>query len=235
MKSVLHLVNLCEHDDYVYDLQRHIDIVKRHGVACVVCINRFPTDTDAECELACHLAVDYGAHSAVVATHYGDGGKGALELAKAIASVCDTVKSNVHGQENNAQTATKFPDSFRFLYPLSMPIADKIRTIACQIYGAKDVEFLPAAQEQLERYSKLGYDNLPICMSKTHLSFSHDASAKGAPRDFVLPIRAIGASTGAGFLIPMVGTMTKMPGLPTRPAFFDMSLDPKTGEVFGLF
>ena len=97
------------------------------------------------------------------------------------------------------------------------------------------MEFLPEAQEKIERYKKQGFNDLPICMAKTHLSFSADPSMKGAPTGFTIPIRDVRASVGAGFLFPLVGTMSTMPGLPTRPCFYDIDLDLETGEVHGLF
>lgn len=110
-----------------------------------------------------------------------------------------------------------------------------MRIIAQKIYGADDIELLPEAQKKVERYKKQGFNDLPICMAKTHLSLSHDPELKGCPKGFVLPIRDVRASVGAGFLYPLVGTMSTMPGLPTRPCFYDIDLDPVTEEVLGLF
>lgn len=109
----------------------------------------------------------------------------------------------------------------------------KIETIAKEVYGAASVEYLPQAERQIELYTKMGFDKLPICMAKTQYSFSADASAKGAPSGFVLPIRDVRASVGAGFLYPLVGDMMMMPGLPTRPAFYEIDLD-SSGHVVGL-
>ncbi|NPA92503.1 MAG: formate--tetrahydrofolate ligase, partial [Chloroflexi bacterium] len=116
-----------------------------------------------------------------------------------------------------------------------MPIKDKIETICREVYGADGVDYSPLAEERIAEYTRLGYDKLPICMAKTHLSISHDPTLKGAPRGFRVPIRDVRASVGAGFLYPLVGKMRTMPGLPTRPAFMDVDLDLETGKVVGLF
>ena len=124
---------------------------------------------------------------------------------------------------------------FRFLYPLEISIREKIETVCREIYGADGVDFSPEAETKLERYKALGYTNLPVCMAKTHLSLSHDACLKGAPRGFRIPVRDIRASVGAGFLYPLLGDMRTMPGLPTRPAFLYFHLELETGRVHGLF
>ena len=127
------------------------------------------------------------------------------------------------------------PSNFKFLYDLDLPIATKIETIAKEIYGADGIEVSEEAQAKIERYTKQGFSNLPICMAKTHLSFSSDPSKKGAPTGFKIPIRDIRASVGAGFLYPLVGTMSTMPGLPTRPCIYDIDLDLENEQVLGLF
>ena len=132
--------------------------------------------------------------------------------------------------------ACEKPSDFKFLYPLEgTTIKDKIETICKEIYGAKDVDYSEEAEKKIELYTKLGFDELPICMAKTHLSISHDPALKGAPKGFTVPIRDIRASVGAGFLYPLVGTMSTMPGLPTRPAYYDVDVDLETGKVIGLF
>ncbi|HDH25639.1 MAG TPA: formate--tetrahydrofolate ligase, partial [Actinobacteria bacterium] len=131
--------------------------------------------------------------------------------------------------------AAEQPKDFKFLYPLDMPIRDKIELIATRVYGADGVDFMDAAEKKVKLYTKLGYDNLPICMAKTHLSLSHDPTAKGVPKHFRLPVRDIRASVGAGFLYPLCGTMRTMPGLPSRPAFENVDIDTETGKVQGLF
>ncbi|XP_072546592.1 C-1-tetrahydrofolate synthase, cytoplasmic isoform X1 [Salminus brasiliensis] len=199
------------------NLRKQVENAKHFGVPVVVAVNAFKTDTDAEVQLICKLSKEAGAFDAVPCTHWADGGAGAVELGKAV------------------QKAAEAPSNFSFLYNTELPVADKIRIIAQKIYGADDIELLPEAQHKVELYTKQGFGNLPICMAKTHLSLSHDAEKKGVPTGFVLPIRDIRASVGAGFLYPLVGTMPTIPGLPTRPCFYDIDLDPVTGEVIGLF
>jgi methylenetetrahydrofolate dehydrogenase (NADP+) / methenyltetrahydrofolate cyclohydrolase / formyltetrahydrofolate synthetase len=199
------------------NLERHVQNALKYGVNVVVAVNSFATDTPAEVELIREAALKMGAMDAVVSTHWADGGPGAMKLAEAVIK------------------AAEKPSKFEFLYPMEMPIKDKIETIAREIYRADGVDYTPEAQEQIERYTRLGFDKLPICMAKTHLSFSTDATKKGAPTGFRITVREIRASVGAGFLYPILGDMRTMPGLPTRPVFYDVDLDLKTGKVLGLF
>ncbi|XP_055333521.1 C-1-tetrahydrofolate synthase, cytoplasmic-like [Paramacrobiotus metropolitanus] len=199
------------------NLGKHIENAQKFGLPVVVAINSFHTDTQAELDLVQQMSKEAGAYDAVICSHWADGGKGAVELAKSVVR------------------ATEAASRFKFLYDLSLPLEEKMRTIAQKIYGARDISFTPEAQEQLNRVKRNGFDRLPICMAKTHLSFSHEPEKKGVVKDFVLPIREVWASAGAGFVCALVGTITKMPGLPTRPAFFDIDLDPETGLVQGLF
>jgi formyltetrahydrofolate synthetase len=182
-----------------------------------VAVNSFATDTPAEVELIRKAALEFGAQDAVVSTHWADGGAGALALAKAVVN------------------AAEKPSNFKFLYPLELSIKEKIETIAKEIYRADGVDYSPEAEEQVTRYIRLGFDKLPICMAKTHLSFTTDVNIKGAPTGFRILVREIRASAGAGFLYPLLGKMSTMPGLPTRPVFYDVDLDLKTGKVVGLF
>ena len=124
-------------------------------------------------------------------------------------------------------------NSFKFLYPLDVPIKEKIKAIAVQVYGAGDVQYEPLAEEKITRFTQRGYDKFPICMAKTHLSISHDPALKGRPQGFILPVRDIRASVGAGFLYPLCGKMQTMPGLPTHPAGEKIDLD-KNGNVVGM-
>ncbi|MBI5290257.1 MAG: formate--tetrahydrofolate ligase [Chloroflexi bacterium] len=196
---------------------RHIQNAKLFGVPVVVAVNSFKDDTDAEIELVRKYAVEAGAEGAYKCTHWAHGGKGAIELAHAV------------------MAAANKPKEFKFLYPLTASIKEKIETIARDFYGAAGVEFSPEAEAKVQLYTRLGFDKLPICMAKTHLSFTDKPEVKGAPTGFMLPIRDIRASAGAGFLYPLVGSMRTMPGLPTRPVFFDVDLDLQTGKVKGLF
>jgi formyltetrahydrofolate synthetase len=120
------------------------------------------------------------------------------------------------------------------LSPEDAPIRRKVEILATQVYGASGVDYAPEAESKLELYTRLGYDRLPVCMAKTHLSLSHDPNLKGVPKGWRLPIRDIRASLGAGFLYPLCGAMRTMPGLPSRPAFVDIDLDEQTGQVVGL-
>jgi methylenetetrahydrofolate dehydrogenase (NADP+)/methenyltetrahydrofolate cyclohydrolase/formyltetrahydrofolate synthetase/formate--tetrahydrofolate ligase len=199
------------------NLTAHIRNAKRFGVPVVVAVNRFTADTDAEIELVRKAALAVGAEDAVASTHWSDGGAGAVALAEAVIAACAK------------------PSDFRFLYPLEWDIKKKIETIATEIYGADGVEYTPEAEAKIALYTRLGFDKLPICMAKTHLSLSHDPNLKGVPRNFTLPVRDVRASVGAGFLYPLCGDMRTMPGLPTRPVYFDVDIDPATGKVTGLF
>eukprot|EP00199_Chlamydomonas_sp_CCMP681_P001381 CAMPEP_0119108120 /NCGR_PEP_ID=MMETSP1180-20130426/13478_1 /TAXON_ID=3052 ORGANISM="Chlamydomonas cf sp, Strain CCMP681" /NCGR_SAMPLE_ID=MMETSP1180 /ASSEMBLY_ACC=CAM_ASM_000741 /LENGTH=636 /DNA_ID=CAMNT_0007093703 /DNA_START=81 /DNA_END=1991 /DNA_ORIENTATION=+ len=198
------------------NLERHIANIKTYGVPCVVAINQFANDAPSELEAVKQAALAAGAFDAVVCAHHGLGGAGAVDLARAVAAAC-------------AQ-----PSEFKLLYPLDLPIKAKIEAIAKQMYHADGVEYTPQAEAQIEKFTRLGLDKLPICMAKTQYSFSHDASKKGAPSGFILPIRDVRASAGAGFLVPLVGLIATMPGLPTRPCFYDIDLDTVTGKVVGL-
>uniref|UniRef100_A0A8D2LWX7 formate--tetrahydrofolate ligase n=1 Tax=Varanus komodoensis TaxID=61221 RepID=A0A8D2LWX7_VARKO len=199
------------------NLKKQIEIAGLFGVPVVVALNVFRTDSPAEIDLVCEMAKQSEAFDAVPCNHWSDGGRGAVELAQAV------------------RRASNQPCNFRYLYDLELPITEKIRIIAQKIYGAQDIELSSAAQSQINRYSQQGFGNLPICMAKTHLSLSHMPEWKGVPTGFVLPISDVRASIGAGFIYPLVGTMSTMPGLPTRPCFYDIDLDPETEQVKGLF
>jgi methylenetetrahydrofolate dehydrogenase (NADP+)/methenyltetrahydrofolate cyclohydrolase/formyltetrahydrofolate synthetase len=199
------------------NLAKHIENAKSFGVPVVVAVNSFKYDTPAEVKLVQKIAQEAGAEGAFKCTHWMDGGKGAIELGEAVID------------------AAKKKTNFEFLYPLDWPIKKKIETIATKIYGADGVDYLPEAEKKIELYTRLGFDKLPLCMAKTHLSLTHDPALKGRPTGWRLPIRDIRASVGAGFLYPLCGAMRTMPGLPTRPVFYDVDLDLKTGKVVGLF
>ncbi len=199
------------------NLIQHIENARKFGVNVVVAINSFATDTPAEVELVRQAALEAGAVDAVASTHWMDGGKGAIQLAEAVIRACE------------------MPSNFRFLYPLDIPIKEKIETIAREIYRADGVDYTPLAEEKIAQFTRLGFDKLPICMAKTHLSFTDKPEIKGAPRGFRVTVTDIRASVGAGFLYPLLGSMRTMPGLPTRPAFYDVDLDLETGRVVGLF
>ena len=198
------------------NLEKHIENILLHGVPPIVVINRFPTDTPAEIELIKEKALAAGATAAVTHEVWAKGGAGGIELAEAVVE------------------ATKKLNHFHYLYPLDMPIKEKIETIATKIYGAEGVDYAPLAEKKIKLYTELGFDKLPMCMAKTHLSLSHDPSVKGRPRHFRIPVRDVRASVGAGFLYPLLGTMMTMPGLPSVPASTKVDIDEK-GNIVGLF
>jgi formyltetrahydrofolate synthetase len=199
------------------NLRAHCQNAHRFGVPVVLAINRFHTDPDSEIECILKQCRESGKIiTGVVTNHWEEGGAGAVELAKAVIKAADE------------------SSNFNFLYPLDIPIKDKIEKIAKEIYGADGVDYSPEAEAQIEEYTKLGYDNLPICVAKTHLSLSHDPNLKGRPTGFRIPIRAVNASIGAGFLYPIAGPIRLMPGLPTRPAYYDIDIDIDTGQIRGL-
>lgn len=199
------------------NLQHHIRNAKKYGVNVVVAVNSFKDDTEAEVELIRKAAAEAGAEDAIVCRHWMEGGKGAIKLGEAVIK------------------AAEKPTNFKFLYPLELSIKEKIETICTQIYGADGVEYSPEAERKIELYTRLGFDKLPLCMAKTHLSLSHDPTLKGVPKGYKIPVRDVRASVGAGFLYPLLGEMRTMPGLPTRPVFYDVDLDLETGRVLGLF
>lgn len=197
------------------NLEKQIENVLLFGIPVVVAINKFSCDTDQEIDLVKKKALEFGAYDCCVSEVFSKGSKGGLELGKSVIS------------------AAKEKNNFQFLYPLDMSIKEKIKTIAVKIYGAKEVEYAPLAEEKIRIYSAQGYDQLPICMAKTHLSLSHDPNLKGRPRDFILPVRDIRASLGAGFLYPLCGAMQTIPGLPSHPVGENIDIDEK-GNIIGL-
>lgn len=198
------------------NLVKHIENIKGFGLPVVVAINKFLYDTEKEIEAIKDIAMKAGASDVALSEAWEKGGEGGKDLAGAVLKMCEQ-KSD-----------------FKFLYPLDIPIKEKIETIATRIYGAKAVEYSDEAEKKIEQYTRLGYDRLPINMAKTHLSLSHDPNLKGRPRDFILPVRDIRISAGAGFLYPICGTMRTMPGLPSVPAGTKVDIDSE-GKVVGLF
>ncbi|MEJ2148572.1 MAG: formate--tetrahydrofolate ligase [Chloroflexota bacterium] len=195
----------------------HIRNAKRFGIPVVVAVNGFKDDTQAEMEMVRDYALSQGAHDSVVTLHWAEGGKGAAKLAEAVVEACEQ------------------PSDFQFLYPLDWSIKEKIEKIAKDIYGADGVSYEPLAEEQIATYERAGFGGLPICMAKTHLSLSHDPLLKGVPTGFTVPVREVRASVGAGFIYPLIGKMSTMPGLATHAAFMDIDLDLETGKILGLF
>lgn len=201
------------------NLRQHIEnVTKKFKLAAVVAINKFETDTEKELELIRSESVAAGASDAAVSDNWALGGEGAVDLAKAIIKVCNGPKSEG-----------------RYLYELDSSIKDKIEAVVKQLYGGEKVEYSEKAEEKIKVFETLGYGNLPVCIAKTQYSFSHDPALKGSPKGFTFPIIDIRASVGAGFLYPLAGEIQTMPGLPTRPAYFDIDIDPETEVIEGLF
>jgi formyltetrahydrofolate synthetase len=198
------------------NLLQHVENVLKFGVPVVVAINRFKYDTDAEIALIRQRAKETGAEDAVMHNVWAMGGEGAADLARAVVAACEK------------------PNGFKFLYEDDMSIKEKIEIIAREIYRADGVDYTPEAEAKIKLFTDMGLSHLPLCMAKTHLSFTHDPALKGTPRGWRLPITDVRASVGAGFVFPLCGTMKTMPGLPTRPVFTDIDIDLETGKVVGL-
>ena len=196
------------------NLRQQIENVKAHGVTPVVAINSFPTDHKSEHDAIRKIAESAGARVAVC-THFADGGKGAIELARAVEEACN--------EKNN----------FHFLYKSEASLKEKIEAVATTIYGAAKVEYSATANKQLKNYTDNGFADLPVCIAKTHLSISGDASLKGAPKGHTLTVREVRASVGAGFVYPICGEMRTLPGLGTKPAAAIIDFD-ENDEIVGL-
>jgi len=197
------------------NLRKQIENVRLHGVTPVVAINAFPQDFESEYAAIAEIAESMGVRSAV-STHFRDGGAGAIDLAEAVVA------------------AAEEPSRFRFLYRSEATLRDKIETIATQVYGADGVDYLPAAARSLDLFEANGLAGLPICIAKTHLSISSNASLKGAPTGWRLPVREVRASAGAGFIYAICGDMRTMPGLSRHPAAEEIDLD-ENGDIVGLY
>jgi formate--tetrahydrofolate ligase len=209
---------LAENPDEVHlggaNLRKQIENIRLHGVSPVVAINAFPGDHPSEHAAIREIAEEMGARVAVC-THFADGGRGARDLAEAVAEAADE------------------PSNFHFLYPDSATLKEKIETVATKVYGADGVDYDLAASRQLATYEANGYGNLPVCIAKTHLSLSSDASLKGAPTGWRLPVREVRASIGAGFIYPICGDMRTMPGLGATPAAHVVDID-RDGNIVNL-
>ncbi len=198
------------------NLKTHIENVAKFGLPAVVAVNKFITDTDEEIALLEKLCRDNGS-TAVLSEGWGKGGEGAAELAKVVAEIADSGKADYHP-----------------LYELDLPLADKIRTIAKEIYRATDVEFDPAALKKLKTFEENGYGKLPVCIAKTQNSISHDPKLIGAPSGYTFPVRDVQLYAGAGFVVALAGDIMTMPGLPKAPAALDIDVD-DNGVISGLF
>src|SRR5262245_13744832 len=198
------------------NLRRHVENVQKFGLTPVVSINRFSADTDAEVELVKKSCAALGVE-AILADHWAEGGKGAIEVAQAVVKVADKSKGEL-----------------KLLYPDDMPLLDKIRTIAREIYRAKDIEANKAVREQLGQFEAMGYRNAPVCIAKTQYSFTTNPDAKGAPADHFIPVREVRLSAGAGFVVAICGEIMTMPGLPKVPAADHIDVN-QEGRIVGLF
>jgi formate--tetrahydrofolate ligase len=209
---------LAENPDEVHmggdNLRKQLENMAIHGVTPVVAINVFPGDHDADIAAIQEIADEYGARAAVT-THFADGGRGATELAAAVAEAAE--------EESN----------FEVLYPSEASLKDKIHAVATKVYGADGVDYTAQADKQLATYEDAGFGDLPVCIAKTHLSISSDPKLKGAPTGWTLPVREVRASVGAGFIYPICGDMRTMPGLGKTPAAHSIDID-TNGEIVGL-
>jgi len=198
------------------NLTAHINIVKQYGLPCVVAINSFPTDTQAEIALVKELAIKAGAETVVPHNGFGQGGAGAVDLANAVVTACEK------------------PNTFKFLTPNGTPIVEQIKAIATRLYGASDIDLQMQAQKDLLRLEKLGMSTAPVCIAKTQMSLSHDPALRNRPTGFIVPVRALLPSAGAGFVVALCGDMQRMPGLGKTPAFQNIDIDAQ-GRTVGLF
>jgi formate--tetrahydrofolate ligase len=214
-KAELGHENVAAVESGLSNLRRHIENVQKFGVPVVVAINHFTGDTDAEMAAISEGCRKLGVN-AHVCRHWADGAAGAVALAEEVAALADSGKSQ-----------------FTPLYPDALPLADKIRAIAQEIYRAKDVDFSDVALTKLAEYEAAGFGAAPVCMAKTQYSFSADPSLLGAPVDHILPVRDVRLSAGAGFVVALCGEIMTMPGLPRVPASERIYVD-ETGEIMGL-
>jgi formyltetrahydrofolate synthetase len=198
------------------NLTAHIEIVRQYGLPCVVAVNGFPTDSDRERALLKELAVKAGAETVVIHEGFAEGGAGAVDLADAVIAAC------------------RKPASFTFITPNDTGVVEQIEAIATRLYGAAGIDLQMQAQKDLERIEKLGMGKALVCMAKTHLSLSHDPLLRNRPTGFILPIRSLVPSAGAGFVVALCGDMQRMPGLGKTPAFINIDID-EAGRTVGLF
>jgi formate--tetrahydrofolate ligase len=197
------------------NLAAHVQIVRTYGLPCVVTVNGFPTDSPKEIALVRELALNAGAETVVVHEGFAKGGAGAEDLAKAVVEACEK------------------PSKFSYLTPDGTPIVDQIEAIATKIYGATGIDLQMQALKDVERIEKLGLGTAPVCMAKTQMSLSHDPNLRNRPTGFIVPVRALVPSAGAGFVVALCGEMQRMPGLGKTPAFMKMDID-ENGNTYGL-
>ncbi|KAG9511320.1 C-1-tetrahydrofolate synthase, cytoplasmic, partial [Fragariocoptes setiger] len=201
------------------NMKAHItNIVKNFGVPCVVALNKFVGDRDEDIETLRAASLAHGATEFCVSDNWALGGEGAINLANGVIQACSSSTN-----------------SAKFLYETeNTSIFDKLRKVATTVYGAKDISLSASVKDRIKLLENNGFGKLPVCIAKTQMSISHDPKLKGAPKDYVFPIIDINVSAGAGFVYALAGEISTMPGLPTRPAFFDISIDPGSGQIDGL-
>ncbi|KAH6899751.1 formate--tetrahydrofolate ligase-domain-containing protein [Thelonectria olida] len=199
------------------NLKKHIANAKSFGIPVVVAINKFSTDTDAEIAVVREEAMAAGAEDAILANHWAEGGKGAVDLAKGVIA------------------ASEKPKELSLTYDLNGTVHERLEAIGQKMYGAANVEFSELAQKKVDTYTQQGYGNLPICVAKTQYSLSHDPNLKGAPTGFTIPIRDVRMAAGAGYLYALAADIQTIPGLPTAPGYLNVDVDVETGEIDGLF
>lgn len=216
-KKCLDTENIGALEKGVPNLLRHVSNIKNvYKLPCVVAVNRFPTDTDAEIDFIIKKCRELNVNT-VLSTVWADGGKGGEELAHEVVRLCEEEKGN-----------------FSFAYPIDASIEDKIIALVSRVYGGKGVNILPSAQKQIARLTDLGFDKLPVCMAKTQYSFSDDPTLLGAPEDFTVTVKNVKISAGAGFIVVLTGDIMTMPGLPKHPAAENIDVD-DSGKITGLF
>ncbi|MBO5136687.1 MAG: formate--tetrahydrofolate ligase [Clostridia bacterium] len=199
------------------NLLRHVSNIKNvYKLPCVVAVNRFPTDTDNEIEFIVNKCRELGVNT-VLSTVWADGGKGGEELAKEVVRLCEEEQGD-----------------FTFSYDLDMPIADKIEAVVKKVYGGDGIILMPNAKKQIETLTALGFDKVPVCIAKTQYSFSDDPTKLGAPENFMVTVKNVKVSAGAGFIVVLTGDIMTMPGLPKVPAAEKIDVDEK-GRITGLF
>ena len=215
-KTELSTENTAALEKGIPNLLRHVSNIKNvYGLPCVVAVNRFPTDTDAEINLVIEKCRELGVNVAL-STVWADGGAGGIELANEVVRLCDT------------------PKNFKFSYELDSSIKEKIEQITKKIYGGESVSYTADAEKQIEKLTSLGFDKLPVCMAKTQYSFSDDPKKLGAPTGFTVTVRNVKISAGAGFIVALTGEIMTMPGLPKVPAAMNIDVD-ENGRISGLF
>ena len=216
-KKSLDTENIGALEKGVPNLLRHVSNIKNvYKLPCVVAVNRFPTDTDAEIDFIIKKCRELNVNT-VLSTVWADGGKGGEELAHEVVRLCEEEKGN-----------------FSFAYPIDASIEDKIFALVSRVYGGKGVNILPSAQKQIARLTDLGFDKLPVCMAKTQYSFSDDPTLLGAPENFAVTVKNVKISAGAGFIVVLTGDIMTMPGLPKHPAAENIDVD-DSGKITGLF